>query len=194
MGSELIQMLEQEAKAEHAKILTEAKTQADATLAAARREAEEILATGRRSLEVERNQARTRAASAASLKASALVLESKDREIQTAFERAEQELKRASADPARRKALLHNLIAEAAQGVASEGAVLEVPPGEAQVAKDVSAQLGLSLEVRESPDVSGGIRLTTGDRRVTVENTVESRLERTRSTLVSRVAEILWGA
>jgi len=42
--------------------------------------------------------------------------------------------------------------------------------------------------------VSGGIRLTSDDGRVTVENTVASRLARTRSALISRVAERLWGA
>jgi vacuolar-type H+-ATPase subunit E/Vma4 len=42
--------------------------------------------------------------------------------------------------------------------------------------------------------VSGGVRLTSEDRRIIIENTVASRLSRARTALVSRVAEILWGS
>ena len=194
MGSELIQLLEQEARVEKDKVLADARTRAEEIVAAARKDAEEILASTRRRLESERTQARTRAASAASLRAAALMLEAKDQAIQQVFERATAELKRASEDPARRRAMLQHFLSEAVQGIVTQGATLEVPPGDGEAAKDVVRTLHLSLEIRESPDVSGGVRLTTADRRIAVENTIASRLGRTRSALVSRVAEILWGA
>ncbi len=194
MGSELIQLLEQEARVEKDKVLRDARTRAEEILAAARTDAEEILTSTRRRLESERTQARTRAASAASLRAAALMLEAKDQAIQQVFERATAELKRAGEDPARRRAMLQHFLNEAVQGIATQGATLEVPPGDGEAAKDVCRTLHLSLEIRESPDVRGGVRLTTEDRRIAVENTIASRLGRTRSALVSRVAEILWGA
>jgi vacuolar-type H+-ATPase subunit E/Vma4 len=89
MSSELIQLLEQEARVEKDKVLSEARARAEEILAAARREAEEIVAAARRRSEAERAQARTRASSAASLRASALLLEAKDKAIQGVFERAQ---------------------------------------------------------------------------------------------------------
>jgi vacuolar-type H+-ATPase subunit E/Vma4 len=194
MGSELIQLLEQEARVEKDKVLGDARKRAEEILAGARKDAEEIVTSTRRRLESERTQARTRAASAASLRAAALMLEAKDKALRQVFDRATAELRRASEDPTRRRTMLRHLIEEAVQGIVTEGATLEVPPGDAEAAREACRALHLSLEVRERPDVSGGVRVTTGDHRVTVENTVSSRLSRTRSALVSRVAEILWGA
>ena len=145
-------------------------------------------------MEGARAQGRTQAASAASLQAAALLLQAKDEAIQSVFARAAEELERIGKDPARRRGLFRQLIEEAAQGLPTKGGILEVAPGDAEAAKDVCKDLGLAVEVRETPEVSGGIRLTTEDRRITVENTVASRLSRARTALVSRVAEILWGS
>lgn len=193
MGSELARLLEGEARVEKDKVLAEARARAEELLAAARKDAEELAAATRRRLEDERAQARTRAASAASLKAAAMLLEAKDKAIQAVFDRAAAELKRMSADPSRRRALLRTLLAEAAQGLESQGGMLDVPPGDAGIAQEIAKEMGLSVEIRETPEVIGGVRLTTRDRRVMVENTLASRLSRARAALVSRVAETLWG-
>ncbi|HET9001181.1 MAG TPA: V-type ATP synthase subunit E [bacterium] len=194
MGSELIQLLEQEARVEKDKVLGDARKGAEEILATARKDAEEIVTSTRRRLESERTQARTRAASAASLRAAALMLDAKDKAIQQVFERATAELKRTSEDPARRRAMLRHFLSEAVQGIATQGATLEVAPGDTEAATEVCRALQLPLEIRANPDVSGGVRLTTEDHRIAVENTIVSRLGRTRAALVSRVAEILWGA
>jgi len=193
MGSELARLLEGEARVEKDKVLAEARARAEELLAAARKDAEELAAATRRRLENERAQAKTRAASAASLKAAAMLLEAKDKAIQAVFDRAAAELKRMSGDPARRRALLRNLLTEAAQGLETQGGTLDVPPGDAGIAQEISKEMGLSVEIRENPEVIGGVRLTTRDRRVMVENTLASRLSRARAALVSRIAETLWG-
>lgn len=193
MGSELMRLLEQEAAAEADKALAEAHARANEIVEAARREAEEIVVESRRRAEAEGAQTRARAASTASLRAAALVLEAKDKAIQAVFTRATEELARAGRDPARRQAMLRNLIAEAAEGIGGQRATLEVPPGDAEAARAACRELGVPFEVTETSEVSGGIRLTTEDRRVSVENTIASRLARTRSALISRVAETLWG-
>ena len=194
MGSELLQLLEREARVERDKVLSEAREKAQEIRAAADKDAAEISGETRRGLEGERAQILNRATSAASLRAAALVLEAKDQAIREVFQRAAEELKRASEDPERRRDMLRTLLAEAIQGLQTEGAILEVPRGDAEAAREICHALGLSLEIRENPEISGGVRITTKDRRVVVENTVSSRLARTRAALVSRVAEILWGA
>lgn len=194
MSSELLQLLEQEARVERDKALGEARARVEQIVAAARKDAEGLRAEHRGRMEAERAQARTQAASAASLRAAALLLEAKDEAIQSVFARAADELGRASKDPARRGALYRLLIEESAQGLPTKRAILEVAPGDAGIAKEVCKDLGLAVEVRETPDVSGGVRLTSEDRRITIENTVASRLSRARTALVSRVAEILWGS
>jgi V/A-type H+-transporting ATPase subunit E len=194
MGSELLQLLEREARVERDKVLSEAREKAQEIRAAADKDAAEISGETRRGLEGERAQILNRATSAASLRAAALVLEAKDQAIREVFQRAAEELRRASEDPERRRDMLRTLLAEAIQGLQTEGAILEVPRGDAEAAREICRALGLSLEIRENPEISGGVRITTKDRRVVVENTVSSRLARTRAALVSRVAEILWGA
>ena len=193
MGSELARLLEGEARVEKDKVLAEARARTEELLVAARKDAEELAAAARRRLENERAQAKTRAASAASLKAAAMLLEAKDKAIQAVFDRAAAELTRMSEDPARRRALLRTLLAEAAQGLETQGGTLDVPPGDAGIAQETAKAMGLSVEIRETPEVIGGVRLTTRDRRIMVENTLASRLSRARAALISRVAETLWG-
>ena len=193
MGSELLNLLEQEARAEQDKSLGEARARAAEITAAARREAEEIFAANQRRLEAEAAQARTRATSTASLRAAALILAAKDEALRKVFEQVEAELRTAAAHPARRRAMLREFLREAAQGFPPGRAVVEVARGDVQVVQEVCRELGLDLEVRESGQVSDGVRLVSPDGRAVVENTLPSRLARARREMVSRVAEILWG-
>lgn len=194
MGSELRSLLEKEARAEQDKILAEARARADEIIAAAQREAEEIAAATKRRLDAEAAQARTRAASTASLRASALVLAAKDEALRSVFEQAEAELRAAAAHPARRRMMLREFLREAAQELPPGRAIVEVAPGDLPVIQELSRELGLDLEARGSDGVTDGVRLATPDGRAVVENTLASRLVRARREMVSRVAEILWGA
>jgi V/A-type H+/Na+-transporting ATPase subunit E len=194
VGSELLNLLEQEARVEQDKILAEARAKADDILAAARREAEDVVTATQRRLETEADQARTRAASTASLRASALVLAAKDEALRKVFEQAEAELRAAAADAARRRMMLRVFLREAAQGLPPGRSIAEVAPGDVSVVQDLCRELRLDLDVRASNDVRDGVRLVSEDGRAVVENTLASRLARVRREMVSRVAEILWGA
>ncbi len=193
MGSELLNVLEQEARAEQDTVLAEARAKADAALAAARREAEEIVAATQRRLAAEAARARTQAASTASLRAAALVLAAKDEGLRKVFDQAETELRQAAAHPARRRMMLREFLREAAQGLPPGRATVEVAPGDVAVVPEVCRELGLDLEVKASADVRDGVRLVSPDGRAVVENTLASRVARARREAVSRVAEILWG-
>lgn len=81
-----------------------------------------------------------------------------------------------------REAFLRALIGELSH-LASEGSVLQVPPGDAKAARDLAAEMGLPVEVEEAPDLSLGVRLVLPGGRVVAENTLEGRMERARSTL-----------
>ncbi|HEV2357107.1 MAG TPA: V-type ATP synthase subunit E [bacterium] len=192
MGTELIQLLEQEARVETDQALREAEAKAAEVVAAGAREAEEIEAAARRRVDSERAQARARATSTASLRAAAVVLAAKDEAIRRVFEQAEAELRSAAANPVRRGAVLRALLREAAAGVAGGRATVEVARGDVEAVRDASRELGLDAEVREAADVADGVRVAAADGRVVVENTLASRLARARREMVSRVAEILW--
>ncbi len=193
MGSELIQLLEQEAQAEKDKILADERARVDEVLAAARREAEEILATSRQLVEEERARALTQARSTASLRAAAIVLTAKDDVIRKVFEQAEAQIRAAAANAVRRRTMLRDLLREALRGLPGGRVTVEVSPGDVQAVQEVCRELRLDVEVRGNGQVVDGVRLISPDGRAVVDNTIPSRLERARREMVSRVAEVLWG-
>jgi len=193
VGTQLIQLLEQEARVEKDQALKEAETKAEEILAAARQEAGEIEAAARRRVEMEQAQARARAASTASLRAAALVLAAKDQAIRQVFEQAEAELRQAAGNLQRRGTVLRALLREAAQGLQAGGrATVYAAPADVAVVRDACRELGFDADVREAADVADGVRVASADGRVVVENTLGSRLARARREMVSRVAETLW--
>src|SRR5438132_9331297 len=100
MTSELLQLLEQEARVERDKTLAEARARAEQIVAAAQKEAEILQAEHRRRMEGVRAQARTQAVSAASLRAAARLLQAKDEAIQPGCARATDGLGRVANEPA----------------------------------------------------------------------------------------------
>jgi vacuolar-type H+-ATPase subunit E/Vma4 len=193
VGTQLIQLLEQEARVEKDQALQEAQAKAAEIAAAAAKEAAEIEAEARRRAEAEQAQAQARAASTASLRAAALVLAAKDQAIRQVFEQAEAELHQAAGNPQRRAAVLRSLLREAAKDLAAGGRVtVEAARGDAAAVREACREIGLDAEVREAADVSDGVRVASADGRMVVENTLGSRLARARREMVSRVAETLW--
>ena len=191
MGTQLMQLLEQEARVEKDKALEEAQAKTEEILAAASRETDEIETEARRRVVAEQVQARARATSTASLRAAALVLAAKDEAIRKVFEQAEAELRATAANPQRRAVVLRGLLREAAQGLTGRVTV-EAAGGDVQAVREACRELGLDAEVREAPGVTAGVRVGSPDGRVVVENTLSSRLGRARREMVSRVAETLW--
>lgn len=192
MGTQLIQLLEQEARVEKDQVLNEAQAKAQEIAAAAARDADEIDAEARRRVDAEETQARARAASTASLRAAALVLAAKDEAIREVFEQAEADLRRAAGDPQRRGTVLRTLLREAAQDLGGGRVTVDVARGDVPAVQEACRELGLDAEVRQAPDVADGVRVASADGRVVVENTLASRLARARREMVSRVAETLW--
>ncbi|MDQ7844225.1 MAG: V-type ATP synthase subunit E [Armatimonadota bacterium] len=192
MSSELLAILEKESAAEIERILAEGRERAQQITAEARRQAAEHLQAARARAESERRTALARAASSAQVRAAALVLQAKDRALAEVFSRAEEELRRIRQDRARYAAALRALLREAAAGMSGR-LVVEVHPDDRELARQLVKELGIDAEVAAAPDVSGGVRVATLDRRFVVENTLSSRIERIKPVLASEVARVLWG-
>jgi vacuolar-type H+-ATPase subunit E/Vma4 len=192
MESELVAILQREADAERERLLSEATAQADQIIAEAQKEAETYLAARRQELEADRHNARTRAESAAQVRAAALVLQAKDHALADVFAKVEAELARVAQDRSRYTALLRGLIREAAAGLDGR-LVVEVHPSDLELARTVVRELKLDAEVKPSEDVRGGARLATENGRFVVENTLASRIERVKSVVAPEVAALLWG-
>jgi V/A-type H+-transporting ATPase subunit E len=192
MKSELVAILEKEAAAEAERILADARVEAEKIAADARTEADAIRETARRRAETERKAAQTRAQSAAQLKASSLVLQAKDAAIAEVFERAHRDLARLAQDRNTYQRLLRALIKEASAELTGR-VIVEVNPSDADAARQAARELDLDAEVKPSADASGGVVVSTSDGRFVVQNTLASRLERVKPTLVTEVASMLWG-
>jgi len=192
MASELIQLLEREAEAERERILAEARERADRIRNEAEAQATALVEAQRRRIASEVEAARVRAQSAATLRATSLILEAKDEQIDRVFELAQTELERISHDPTRYPAILRRLLQEAVEGFEGR-VVVECAESDVAAVEAIARELGIEADVRPSPDVGGGVRVRSEDGRFVVENTLTSRLARARQALLSEVAEILWG-
>ncbi len=192
MASELMDLLEREAEAERERVLAEARERARRVIEEAEAEAQARLEEQRRRLAAEVEAARVRARGVANLRASSLVLQAKEDLVAQVFRRAEEELDRIAADPARYGPLLRALLKEAAAGF-SNRVVVECPERDAAAVEAAARELGLAADVRPSPEVRSGVRVRSEDGRFTVENTLHSRLQRARQVLLSEVADVLWG-
>jgi len=192
MSSELVAILEKEAASEIDRILGEARSQAERLVAEAKQEAQEYLTTQRQQLEAERKAAEVRALSAAQVRASALVLQARDEAIHEVFRIAEEELARLQQDKVRVGPIVRGLIKEAS-GALSGRITVEANPKDLDLVKQAVRDLKLDAEVKAADDVSGGVRLGSGDGRFIVENTLTSRVERVKTFLAPEIAALLWG-
>lgn len=191
MNSELITILERESAAEVARILAEASSRAEQIEHEAEAAVREYTDSQRQRLETERKAALAKAQSGAQVQAAALVLRAKDEAMADVFLRAEQVLLRVPQDRARSAAVLRGLLREAAANLSGR-LMVEVHPDDREAAAHAVRDLGLDAEIRTTEDVRGGVRVSTPDRRFTVENTLFSRIERVRPMLATDVAQLLW--
>ena len=191
MNSELITILERESAAEVARILAEASSRAEQIEREAEAAVREYTDSQRQRLETERKAALAKAQSGAQVQAAALVLRAKDEAMADVFLRAEQVLLRVPQDRARSAAVLRGLLREAAANLSGR-LMVEVHPDDREAAAHAVRDLGLDAEIRTTEDVRGGVRVSTPDRRFTVENTLFSRIERVRPMLATDVAQLLW--
>jgi vacuolar-type H+-ATPase subunit E/Vma4 len=86
-----------------------------------------------------------------------------------------------------------HLAREAIGEIASMGK-LEIDPRDEQLMRQIMATLGVDGEIISTLDTSGGLRVSSVDGCITVDNTVEARLENSWKDLRQRLAVLLTAA
>lgn len=190
MNSELLQVVEQEARAESERLLSEARAQAERILAQAREQAEAIRQEHRQRLEAETLSAEARAQSAANLEAQAMLLEAKSRVMESLFTEAAGAMSKLL--PESRRQALKKLMAEAVQGIPGK-VRLEVSPSDVDAAKELAREMNLNAEVAADSKVVDGVVARSIQGSAMVLNRVSDRLLQARPLLMAEIAKILWG-
>lgn len=181
----LDKLLENEAQSEIERIRAEARDRAGALVRQAQEQAQDMLESRNRALETQAQANLVRARSAADLELNAARLNAGESGIKRAFDLAHNELMEVTRVPEYQD-ILARLIAEARM-VVPNASVVEVNPAEAQVARSIVS----GLEVRENPQIQGGIRLVSADGKSGVTNTLPGRLDRLRESLSPQISRIL---
>ena len=187
--ADLAALLDKEASAEIEAILAEARERASAIVADAERDAEALVAARERQAKAGRDAALVRARSAAQLEAASMRLNAQQEAIESVFRQAEAEIAELAEDPARYGRVLEELLKEAADGVRGTPEAIVVHPADVDAARKAAKALGLDADVRGDEAVTGGVKLVTG--RISVENTLATRLEALRDELSSEVLAAL---
>ncbi|MEW6686573.1 MAG: V-type ATP synthase subunit E family protein [Candidatus Edwardsbacteria bacterium] len=192
MNSELIALLTKEAEEEKEKILKEAKEKAEVILLEAKSETSQIIESHRQQLERNLNNALMRSKSTTNLKASALVLQTKDKLLEEIFEESKGEFGKRFRNEEYAE-ILKKLLEETLSNFSSK-IIIEVAENNIALAKKVIAEFELKdFILKPSGEITGGVRVSSEDGTLVVTNTFSSRLERAKPFIIAEIAEILWG-
>jgi V/A-type H+-transporting ATPase subunit E len=195
-AGKIIEKIKEDARREAESILEDARREAESILEDARRRAEQrrrdIIARG----EKEADLLRQRIVANAKLNARKSALDAKEELISAVFEEAHKQLAQ-TASTENYRDILRELIKE---GVASVGEDVEVlcrPEDEellkGGILKDLSRELGVDITLSgEKIDSIGGVVVRAKSGRVEVNNTFETRLQRMKEALRSRIAKVLF--
>ena len=175
----------------------------DAVLERARRRADEILREAKQkaakiqkeSLEEAEEQAemeKTRAIYRAKSDVKNLVNAGKNAVYEEAFSQASDRLQAARENPDYR-AVFRKLLQDALGEVDSPNPAIHVDRRDEQLCRNVLAELGVEASVVSDLDTVGGVEVASPDGSVSVSNTIESRLERSKSLLKPEIFSTLYG-
>lgn len=192
MGLEqILRVLEEEAGKEREEILSQAKQRANKLMEQARAEAKQI-----EDREIERVTSALQGEQAKIINAAKLhvkkeTVRTKEELIEKAFLKVAEQLKefRKSEDyPLVFKKLLEEAVANI------DGKILvAVDRQDLKLARETLEKMGADYKLEPALRSLGGVKATTADGRVTLVNTLDSRLEKARQLLKPEVTKILFG-
>ena len=190
--SDLSALLEREASAEIASILSEARERASAAMAAAQTEAEQLLAKRRRAAEVQRDAALVRARSAAQLEAAALQLQAQHAALETVFEHARERLAGLPGDAKAYQGILQQLLAEALDDIGRDDvAKIEAAPTDVAMVTAIAKAAKVEAPVEGDEALMLGVRVRS-KRHSAVENSLPARLTALEGELAAEVSRLLF--
>lgn len=189
--ADILRAMEQQAQAEIARLQAQAESEAAAIVAKAEEEAKAIRARHLAAIQPRSQQDIARLWSEANVEARRALLLARETLLEEAFTAAQQELERwrERADYPR---CLGVLLREAVADLGDEVA-LSVDPRDEAVVRRLVAELGISARIVCGLHTAGGVQASTPDGRITVVNTLEARLQRSRRHLRRTLAAILKG-
>lgn len=188
----LLKALDQEAQSERQALLVRAQAEARELIEKAQVEAQEIR---EQRLTVSRTEAaseRQRVLGGAKQKAADLLLRTKEALLSKAWEEARAELSRRFEGKEGAK-VLAALVEEALPDL-GDRFMLEVNPKDLSAAQALMREKKLSAEAKAVPGVQHGVRLRSGDGKLVILNTMESRLVRASAGLRVEVGQLLFRA
>lgn len=186
---DIFKALEEQADAEVNHILHVATVQSDAVEHEARDEAERITGAKIEAADHAVRTKATKAVNAARLQVKRDLAEVRDHAVDAVFAEAKERLA-AMRGTAEYERVFAALAKEALVGMDSECEV-QVAPADAELAKKVIAELGVTGTVVPTLDTIGGLVVSAHGGRVVRRNTFESRMLKARTVAGARVAEVL---
>jgi V/A-type H+-transporting ATPase subunit E len=186
---DIFRALEEQADDEVNRILHAATVQADAIEHEAKDEAERITSAKIEAAEAAVQNKATKAVNAARLQVKRDLAEVRDNAVDAVFDEAADRLAAMRGTPEYER-VFAELLKEASARVDGECEV-QVGPEDADLAKKVAGDLGLTFTVAPTLETIGGVIVATNGGRVVHNNTFESRLHKARNVAGTRIAEVL---
>ncbi len=186
---DIFRALEEQADDEVNRILHAATVQADAIEHEARDEAERITNAKIQAADAAVQNKATKAVNSARLQVKRDLAEVRDHAVDAVFDETAKRLAAMRGTPGYER-ILTALLKEASARVDGE-CEIRVGPEDADLAKKVASDLGLTFTVVPTLDSIGGVIVSTHEGRVVHDNTFESRLYKARNVAGTHIAEVL---
>jgi V/A-type H+-transporting ATPase subunit E len=187
---DILRALDEQADADCRALVDNAKVQAKSILGEAKAEADRVRDAKVAATEVQAHARATQIVNAAKLERRRQIAVAQDAGIDEVYAAAGKTL-----GDTRGTGLYETLFRALAKEATAAGAgdvVVEVAPGDAELASKVMSELGISAEVETEPRILGGLTVISGGGRVYRRNTFDARLTKVRKVVRSEVAEILF--
>lgn len=186
---DIFRALEEQADDEVNRILHAATVQADAIEHEARDEAERITNAKIQAADAAVQNKATKAVNFARLQVKRDLAEVRDNAVDAVFDEAAKRLAAMRGTPEYER-IFTELLKEASARAGGE-CEIRVGPEDADLAKKVASDLGLTFSVVPTLDAIGGVIVSTHEGRVVHDNAFESRLHKARNVAGTHIAEIL---
>jgi vacuolar-type H+-ATPase subunit E/Vma4 len=186
----MLATLDQEAELEKKKILKESERQIDQIRKDAEKSSNEIRQDYSRQAKEAMDLEEAKLMGNAKSKANSLLLETRRKEFEHAFNEAKKRIHQLSKD-AEYPQLFQSLVQESLNGISGK-VTAEVSPQDVHLAQEIFRKFKRDVEIKSNPKISGGILIKSQDMHMVIENTFDSRLLKAFNTLTTEVAQKLW--